>query len=103
MDAVFTIIINDGEKFIVDSDDEIKFANILPDFDVTKTGCEWQECYFELLNSLKEYEYLSLKRHYKDEPLEYRGHTFAYKNERFSDSEPLIIRTRAINTILKKQ
>lgn len=101
MDMVLKICITDGSEIIIDGYDEISFSNELPNVEVTNSGYSWREdFYLELLNSLIEYNFISIKRHDPKDRLEYREHSYAFENEHFEKNLPLILQTKSISTII---
>ncbi|MGW6384549.1 hypothetical protein [Peribacillus butanolivorans] len=101
MDMVLKVCISDGSEIIVDGFDEISFYNELPNIDVSHSGYSWQrESYNELLNNLIIYNFISIKRHDSKDRLEYRNHTFAFKNSNFQGNVPLTLQTKSVTTII---
>lgn len=101
MDMVLNICISDGSEIIVDGFDKISFYTTLPEADITQSGYSWRNNHYnELLNNLTKYNFIGVKRHDNKDTLEYRNHSYAYKNTHFEDNEPLILRTNCITTII---
>lgn len=101
MDMVLKVCISDGSEIIVDGFDEISFYNELPYEDVTHSGYTWQKDYYnELLNNLRTFNFISVKRNDPAHKMEYRKHTFAFKNSHFEGNKPLILQTNCITTIV---
>ncbi len=101
MDMVLNVCISDGSEIIIDGFDEIQFHNELPSTGVSHSGYSWQrEYYHELLNNLTKYNFISIKRNDPKDKLEYRNHSFAFKNSNFESNKPLILRTNCVTTII---
>lgn len=101
MDMVLNICVSDGSEIIVDGFDEISFYSELPNAEITRNGYSWQKDYYnDLLNNLSAYNLIEISRHDPKDGLEYRGHSFAFENQHFSKSKPLILKTNSITTIV---
>lgn len=101
MENLLSICIADGSEIIVKSLDEISFMDVIPYADVTHDAMTWEkDRYHQLLNSLKEFNFICLKRHDEHDILEYRTHSFAYKTKHFSKNEPIYLNSATITTIV---
>jgi len=103
MDMVLNICISDGSDIVVDGFDKIAFYNIIPNIEVTRSGYSWRKDYYEeLLSNLAKYKFISIERHDSNHGLEYRKHSFAFKNSHFEGNKPLILQTCCITTIIDR-
>ncbi|MDC7770344.1 hypothetical protein POL88_15560 [Priestia megaterium] len=101
MDMVLKVCISDGSEIIIDGFDKIAFHNELPNPDISHSGYSWQkDYYYELLNNLVKYNFISIQRNDPKDKLEYRNHAFAFENTNFNSNNPLILRTNCISTII---
>lgn len=100
MDMVLKICISDGSEVIVDGFDDIAFYNEVPNIEVTHSGYTWQkDYYYDLLNNLAKYKFISIERHDSNDRLEYRKQSFAFKTNHFEGNKPLFLQTSCITTI----
>ncbi|MDQ0268922.1 hypothetical protein [Cytobacillus purgationiresistens] len=101
MDMVLNICISDGLEIIVDGFDDISFYNEIPNIEVTHSGYSWQKDYYnELMNNLTRYKFIGIERNDSSHKMEYRTHSFAFKNTNFEGNKPLILQTNCITTII---
>ncbi len=54
----------------------------------------------EILNAVVENKFLIFDRHDEKDSLEYRDHSFAFRNEITEKNQPLILTTQSITTII---
>lgn len=100
VDLTLKICINDGSEILVDGFDLIGFTNDVFLMEELHSGYTWQKNYPQILNIMSNHKFLIFKRHDPKDDLKYRGHLYAYKNERFQKNEDLILNTCSINTII---
>lgn len=100
MEITQAICINDGSEILIDGFDKISFSNDATSKDITNSGYTWQRSYPEILNSLAEYKFIIVDRHDTKDRLEYREHSYAFRNEITEKNEPLILTTQSITTII---
>ncbi|MDT2427689.1 hypothetical protein [Enterococcus avium] len=100
MDITLNICINDGSEILVDGFDKISFSNNVLKKTCTNTGYSWQKSYPEILNAVVENKFLIFDRHDEKDSLEYRDHSFAFRNEITEKNQPLILTTQSITTII---
>ncbi|WP_107897952.1 hypothetical protein [Lysinibacillus mangiferihumi] len=101
MDMVLKICISDGSEIIVDGFDDISFYNEIPNIEVTHSGYSWQkDYYYELLNNLSRFKFIAIERHDSNHRMEYKNHTFAFKNDNFEGNKPLFLQTSCITTVV---
>lgn len=101
MDMVLKICIADGSEVILDGFDKLSFYNELPRVEASKSCYSWQrEHYLELLNNLSKYKFLGIERNDSNHRMEYRQHSFAFKNSEFEGNEPFYLTTSTITTII---
>lgn len=101
MEIVLNICISDGSEILVDGFDEISFYNEVPNSEIEHSGYSWEkDYYYELLNALSTYNFIGIKRNDNKDVLDYRDHSFAFRNEQFRKNETLYLNTSTITTII---
>lgn len=101
MENLLSICIGDGSEIIVKSLDDISFMDVIPYADISYNAMTWEkDRFYQLLNSLKEFNFICIQRHDETDILEYRTHSFAYKTKHFSKNEPLYLNAATITTII---
>ncbi|KRN62743.1 hypothetical protein [Carnobacterium maltaromaticum] len=102
MEIVLSICVSDGSNIEVDGFDELYFSNELPQSEISRNAYSWgNDYYFDLLNGLAKYSFISVKRHDPIDRLEYHDHVYAFLNEKFEQNQPIHLKTSAITTIQK--
>lgn len=95
------LCISDGSEIIIDGFDEIYFYSELPIIKEKISGYAGQrESYDKLMNNLCKYNFIGILRNNPNDELEYRNHSFAFKNKDFTKNETLILRTSSITTVI---
>jgi len=101
MDMVLKVCIADGSEVILDGFDTLSFYNDLPAVEVSKSCYSWQkDHYLELLNGLGKFKFLGIERNDSNHTMEYRNHSYAFKNSHFEGNEPFYLNTSTITTII---
>lgn len=107
MDITCNIGFTDGTHIALDGFDIITFLNEIPYAEKTYTGYDLQrdeDLYFEVLNNLKTYHFVGIKRKDNNDRLEFAGKVYAYKNyhnggkDIIEENDTLYIQSSAVST-----
>lgn len=108
MDIACNIGFTDGTHLALDGYDIITFFNEVPEVEEYYTGYNLQQkedVYYRVLNNLKTYPFVGIKRKDNSDRLEFAGKVYAFKNY-YNDGEDIIeendtlyLQTSAITTI----
>lgn len=108
MDVACNIGFTSGEHLVLDGWDEISFLNEVPYIEATYDGYDLQKdelVYYEVLNKLKEHNFVGIRRKDPSDKLDFAGKVYAFEhyynegkdvNQR---NEYLYVQTSAISTI----
>lgn len=108
MDIACNIGFTDGTHLPLDGYDKIKFYNEVPELEEYYTGYNLQQkedVYYRVLNNLRTYPFVGIKREYNSDRLEFAGKVYAFKNYHndgeviIEENDTLYLQTSAITTI----